>query len=102
MSSTGSATASRKRAISPASSCARGIELEAVVSHELDSVHAHEPARVLARAAAHAGHEQVAAHEPFELGARLGGHGGEVRPGRDRRERPVHVEDERAPSGVAR
>jgi hypothetical protein len=78
------------------------VELEAVVADELDSVHAHEPARVVTRATAHAGHEQVAAHEPSQLGARLGGDCGELRPGRDRRERSVHVEDERAPSGVAR
>ncbi len=73
-----------------------------MVPDDLDPLDADEPARVLARAAADAGDEQVAPGQPGELRPGPFGHSRELRPRRDRRERPVDVEDERASLGRVR
>ena len=60
-----------------------------------DPVDADEPCGVLAGAAAHAGDERVAAEEAAQRGAGLVGDSGVLRARDDRRERPVHVEQDR-------
>jgi hypothetical protein len=71
-------------------------QLEPVVPHVADAGHAHDTLGVRARAAAHAGDEEIPGHEPAKLGAGPFGNCRELRTGDDRRERAVHVEDDRA------
>ena len=78
-----------------ASSAGPLVQLEAVVAHVADPVQADERSRLLARAAADAGDEQVGAGEARELDAGLGRDAGEPGPRRDRRKRAVDVEEER-------
>ena len=98
LSSTGSPTASRKRAIASARARIR-MKLETVVAHVLDPVDAHELARVEPGAAAQARDERVALDQPPELPSRLVRDDGELGARRDRRERAVHVEDKRRTFG---
>ena len=62
-----------------------------------DALHAYEPCRLLARAAADAGDQAVTPGEPLHLRARLLRDGRQLGPRDDRRKRPVDVEQHGRP-----